>query len=183
MMNNQRPPFEPLKFIPAKDKETILNRPIRAVDVVAHDPLDNGGNHWCFYLNATDTTSVQIDMTPSYDVPGITNPTGSKGIMIVSYLEHADSISTTAQKVVRIEARPDCKAGDFVDVILDQKRHQYEFNSAGEGCRFWTTQQIDLFQRSGFLVNPDQVAAAKIAILTKWPSGVGYPLVVGTYYY
>lgn len=160
----------------------MLDLPIWGVDVVAHDPLDNGGNHWCFHLNVTDTTSVQIDMTPSYNVPGVTNPNGSKGILIISYLEHAVSISTTAQKAVQMEARPECKARDFVDLLVNQKRHQYEFNAAGEGCRYWATQQIDLFQRSGFLVNPSQVASAKNAILTKWPSGVGYPLVVGTYY-
>ncbi|PWY75727.1 hypothetical protein BO83DRAFT_463407 [Aspergillus eucalypticola CBS 122712] len=181
-MNYQRPPFEPLQYVPARDRETMLDLPIRGVDVVAHDPLENGGNHWCFYLNVTDTTSVQIDMTPSYNIPGVTNPKGSKGFLIISYLEHAVPISTTAQKVVRIEARPGCEARDFINLILSQKRHQYEFNFAGEGCRFWTTQQIDLFERSGFLINPSQVGAARDATLTKWPTEVGYPLVVGTYY-
>ncbi|GLA74294.1 hypothetical protein AtubIFM55763_005530 [Aspergillus tubingensis] len=181
-MNYQRPPFEPLQFVPARDREMILDRSIQGVNIVAHDPLENGSNHWCFYFNVTDTTSVKIDMTPSYNIPGVTNPNGSKGFLIISYLEHAVPISTAAQKVVRIEARSGCRARDFIGLILSEKRHQYVFNFAGDGCRFWTTQQIDLFQRSGFLINRSQVAAAKDAILTKWPSGVGYPLVVGTYY-
>lgn len=45
-----------------------------------------------------------------------------------------------------MEARPDCKARDLVDLLVGQKRHQYEFNAAGEGCRYWATQQIDLFE-------------------------------------
>ncbi|KAL3255315.1 glyceraldehyde-3-phosphate dehydrogenase, type I [Aspergillus niger] len=105
-MNYQMPPFEPLHFVPAKDRQIMLDLPIWRVDAVAHDPLDNGGNHWCFYLNVTDTTSVQIDMTPSYNVPGVTNPNGSKGILIISYLEHAVSISTTAQKAVQNGSSP-----------------------------------------------------------------------------
>ncbi|PYH70959.1 uncharacterized protein BO88DRAFT_242091 [Aspergillus vadensis CBS 113365] len=181
-MNYQRPPFEPLQFVPARDREMMLDLPVRGIDVVAHDSLENGGNHWCFYLNVTDTTSVQFDMTPSYNIPGVTNPNGSKGLLVISYIEHAVPISTTSQKVVRVDARPGSKARDFLSLILSQKRHQYEFNSAGEGCRFWTTQQIDLFQRSGILMNLPQVAEAKDAILTKWPSGIGYPLVIGTYY-
>ncbi|RAK89154.1 hypothetical protein BO79DRAFT_264452 [Aspergillus costaricaensis CBS 115574] len=178
--HNQRPPFEPLKFIPPGEREAVLDLPIRWVNVVAHDPLEGGGNHWCFYLNVTDARSVRIDMTPSYTVPGVTNRSGSKGIMVVSHLSYA--VSRSAEKVMQIQSRPGCKARDFINLLVSQKRHQYEFTADGEGCRFWTDQQIDFLQRSGLLVDPTQVAAAKNAILTKWPSGGRYPLVVGTYY-
>ncbi|OJJ83851.1 uncharacterized protein ASPGLDRAFT_47547 [Aspergillus glaucus CBS 516.65] len=100
--------------------------------------------------------------------------------MVVSHLAYPTSRS--ASKVVKLDVRPDTTVREFVNLLVNQKRHQYEFNSDGQGCRYWTDHQIDLFRSCGLVVNGAQIIEAKNAILTQYPSGNQYPLVVGPYY-
>ena len=100
--------------------------------------------------------------------------------MIVSLLNYA--FSRSAQKVMRLDVLRGKTVREFVDLLIQHGRHKYEFNSQGQGCRYWTDHQINLFHQRGLLVNQSQVQAAKAAILTQWPDQMQYPLVQGGYY-
>ncbi|KAL4784120.1 hypothetical protein BJX76DRAFT_367865 [Aspergillus varians] len=179
-MNYTPPVFQPLQYIPAGQRETILNSPVHYLSAVAHGRLDTGGNHWCFYLAIGGTRSVQLDMTPSYTVPSTSIRGGSKGILVISALNCLVSDATTKQ--VRLDVRSGLKVADFVNLLEGQKRHHYEFNDQGQGCRYWVDDQMTLFQRSGLVTNPAQVVEAKASILTQYPDQAQYPLVPSAYY-
>lgn len=159
----------------------MQNLPVLWVNAAAHAPLPKGGNHWCLYLRVPNDHSVRIDIIPSYSVPSVTKPGGSKANMVVSYLRYG--LSRSAMKAARLDIRPGTTVRDFIDLLVSQKRHQYEFNSEGQGCRYWTNDQINFFWDSGFLVNKSQVTEAKNAIHTEYPSGKPYEFVVGAYYW
>ncbi|KAE8413115.1 hypothetical protein BDV36DRAFT_300232 [Aspergillus pseudocaelatus] len=179
-MNTQQHPFNPIQYIPSKVKKAILNLPILTLSAVAHEPLPQGGNHWSIYLSTSETVYIRLDMTPSYTIPATVNRGGSKGILIVS---RVDGLRLgTATKVVRLDVRGGLKVSDFVDLLVKEKRHLYEFNDAGQGCRFWVYHQIDLFWDVGLVVDGGQVEEARRAILVMYPQMVVYGLVVGEYY-
>ncbi|KXG51415.1 uncharacterized protein PGRI_094270 [Penicillium griseofulvum] len=166
-MNFQAPTFPAVKFIPSTEKETILNSNALILYAVGGETLSEGGNHWCLYLNISRGQSVCIDITPSYNVPGVEVPGGSKAFMLISVLP---STSFAAKKSVAMQVRAGAKLKDFVDLLIQQNRDQYEFNAQGQGCRYWTDDQITLFQKSGLIVNSSQILEAREAILTKYPS-------------
>ncbi|KAL3472177.1 hypothetical protein BJX99DRAFT_262591 [Aspergillus californicus] len=187
-MNIQTPPFTPLHFIPTAQKSSIMSLPVHYLAAVGHEKLPAGGNHWCFYLNTSETTSVRVDISPSYTEPSTVIPDGSKAIMIVSNLDCV--VLGTALKVCRIDVAAGTRVCDFVDLLVAKGRHLYEFNGAGQGCRFWVVGQMELFMGSGLLGDAaadgdgdgGQVARAKEGVLTQWPDGMRYPLVPGEYY-
>lgn len=119
-------------------------------------------------------------MTPSYTVPSDIQSDGSKGIVIVSDLPYA--IPDVATKVVRLDVRPGTKVSDFIDLIMEKKRNLYEFNSEGQGCRFWVDDQLTLFHDTGLLIDGAQIDEARRAIGTQYPGELQYPLVIGSYY-
>ncbi|KNG90656.1 hypothetical protein ANOM_001337 [Aspergillus nomiae NRRL 13137] len=119
-------------------------------------------------------------MAPSYTIPVTVSPGGSKGILIVSRVD--DLRLRTATKTVRLDVREGLKVIDFVHLLVREKRHLYEFNNAGQGCRFWVHHQIGLFWDEGLAVSGAQVEEARSAILVMYPQMVGYSLVVGDYY-
>ena len=93
--------FQALRFIPASQQNEIMNKPVRWANAVCHERLPQGGNHWCFYLRVGESTSVHLDITPSYIVPSTTIAGGSKANMVVSLVGYA--VSPAAQKVVRLD--------------------------------------------------------------------------------
>ncbi|KAJ5683339.1 hypothetical protein N7462_006504 [Penicillium macrosclerotiorum] len=177
--NFQKPAFKPLLFVPAGQQNEIMAKVIWWVDAACHERLPKGGNHWCLYLRVGENLSVCIDITPSYTVPSTLIPGGSKANMIVSLLDYA--ISPSAQKIVKFDVMHGTKVGEFIDLFIQHGRHKYEFNSEGQGCRYWTDDQINLLHQYGLLVNQTQIQAAKAAILTQWPDEKYYPLVQGGY--
>jgi hypothetical protein len=193
-MNIRTPPFQPLQFIPASDKEYILNLPVQSLNAVAHEVLPGGGNHWCLHLLASsagsDQAVVKIDMTPSYSVPSTVMPAGgSKGIMIVSHLSTGTYPGITKVVHLDVSRGRELRVCDFVDLLVCEKRHCYEFNAEGQGCRYWVEQQIELFRERGLLApllgdgdEAERVNEAKDAISMEWPGERSYPLAVGAYY-
>ncbi|KAE8372480.1 hypothetical protein BDV26DRAFT_301846 [Aspergillus bertholletiae] len=179
-MNIQQPTFTPIQYPPAREKESILNLPIASLVAVAHESLPQGGNHWSIYLIATETDYIRLDMTSSYIVPATVSPRGSKGILIVSHVD--SSRLCTATKVARLDVRSGLYVSDFVDLLVRKKRHLYEFNEAGQGCRFGVHDQIDHFWDEGLVVDGRQVEQARSAILVMYPGLLAYGLVVGEYY-
>jgi len=179
-MNFKPPPFEPVKFTPSAQKQEMLDLNVNLLYVVCHETLAEGGNHWCMYLDTGNERSVQTDTVPSYSIPSVKISGGSKAFMLINYLPY--TISPSAQKIVGIKVRAGIKVQEFVDLLIQQNRYRYQFDAADQGCRYWTDDQITLFQKSGLIVDSSQILEAREAILTKYPSQVRYPLVVGNYY-
>lgn len=125
---------------------------------------------------------MSIDTIPSNTVPSLTKPGGSKANTIVSQLQATAVFGSEASQVVQLDVAAGVTVRDLVDPLVDQRRHQYEFNAAGQGCWLWTGYQIDLFWGCGLLMHANQIARAKDAMLVEYPSGKQYSLVVGAYY-
>ncbi|KAL4958843.1 uncharacterized protein BDV14DRAFT_185843 [Aspergillus stella-maris] len=179
-MNYAPRPFKPIQYVPANQQETILNSPVLYTSAAAHAPLETGGNHWSIYLTTSPTSSVQLDMTPSYTYPSTKLAGGSKGNLVISALPYL--LPSFATRDVRLDVSPGLTVGDFVDVLEKEGRHRYEFSELGEGCRFWVTEQLGLLLGKGLLLDFEQVDEAREAILVQWPGKEKYPLVVGGYY-
>lgn len=71
---------------------------------------------------------------------------------------------------------------DVLDLLVENGRHRYEFDERGVGCRFWVTEQLELFFRCGILGDWDQVEAVKAAVRTLWPDKVPLELDRGAYW-
>ncbi|KAL4893986.1 hypothetical protein BDV59DRAFT_201301 [Aspergillus ambiguus] len=100
--------------------------------------------------------------------------------MVVSLLEY--TILPLAQKVLKLDVSSDRKVGDFVNLLVKNGRHQYEFNGQGQVCRYWVDYQLDLFHHHGLSVSRSHIEMAKDVILTQWPDQMPYSLVQGAYY-
>ncbi|RDW72411.1 uncharacterized protein DSM5745_07583 [Aspergillus mulundensis] len=179
-MNFTAPIFQPIQFVPASKKPEILELPVLHISAVAHARLESGGNHWTFYMTVSSTESIQVDMTPSYTVPSTITSGGSKGNLVVSQLTYKFSPDST--KIVRLDVRDGLTVKHFVELLESEKRHLFEFNELGQGCRFWVDDQLTLFSEKGLLTNQNQVEEARASILTQYPDEKQYPLVVGSYY-
>lgn len=59
MINIQLPSFQPMRFIPSAQKVDMLNCDVLLLYAVGHDTLDEGGNHWCLYLDIGESKSGQ----------------------------------------------------------------------------------------------------------------------------
>ncbi|KAL4795248.1 hypothetical protein BDV19DRAFT_398926 [Aspergillus venezuelensis] len=181
-MNYTPRPFKPIQYVPSSQEASILNSPVLYASAVAHAPLETGGNHWSIYLTTSATTAIQLDMTPTYTYPstGAKVPGGSKGNLVINALPYL--LPGFATRDVRLDVRPGLTVRNFIKVLEDEGRHLYEFNSLGQGCRFWVTEQLGLLLGKGLLLDFEQVDEAREAILVQWPGGGRYGLVVGVYY-
>ncbi|KAL2816597.1 hypothetical protein BDW59DRAFT_9544 [Aspergillus cavernicola] len=130
-MNLQRPNFQPLIFIPAGQQNEILHLPVWSLHAVCHERLPQGGNHWSLYLGVGEPRSVHLDITPSYTIPDVSIPGGSKAYMVLSLLE--EGIPAFAQKSVRLDVPHGKIVQDFVNLLIDHGRQKYEFNAEGAG--------------------------------------------------
>ncbi|KAJ5018255.1 hypothetical protein K4K57_005685 [Colletotrichum sp. SAR 10_99] len=183
------PVFQPVVFVPRKDQVKTLDFPVSEVRAVAHDLLDDGANHWCFYLQIAPSMkrpqeqSVRIDATPS-GLPGAVVPGGSKANILISLLGY--EVSKQAQHVSRFAVPRGLKVENFVQAITGNGRDKYDFDASGRGCRKWTSDQIDLFFELGLLRSKSDADAGKKNILLEWkeykPTGRQYPLDKGCYY-
>ncbi|GJC97632.1 hypothetical protein ColKHC_06458 [Colletotrichum higginsianum] len=186
----QPPPFEPVQYIPKRDQDDIRGFAVLETSAVAHEPLDNGGNHWTFYLtvapNPLDTEDrrlVQLDSTPS-GTPSGGGGSGSKANIVISLLE--DREFSRAQCICRLKTRDSLTVGDFVDAITDHGREKYDFDDRGRGCKKWTADQMDLLLEVGIIVQEEDVANAKKDMMLQWDgfrrSGDHSEWAVGIYY-
>lgn len=186
----QPPPFKPVQYIPKRDQDEIRGFAVLEARAVAHEPLDNGGNHWTFYLTVApnpldlgDRRLVQLDSTPS-GTPSGGGGSGSKANVVISLLE--DRGFSRAQCICRLKNRDSLTVGDFVDAITDHGREKYDFDDRGRGCKKWTADQMDLLLEVGVFVQEEDVANAKKEMMFQWDgfrrSGDHSEWAVGIYY-
>ncbi|KAI5295202.1 hypothetical protein KEM55_006300 [Ascosphaera atra] len=173
--------FKPIHFVPASPKDAILATPVLSVRVVAHEHEPGAKtNHWCFYLRTGGDQAVAVDCIPSYMIPSTVLTGGSKGNVIVSEL--ASEVPEGAVKVCELGLRSPVTVGDIINLLVDNGRHKYEFNDQGVGCRFWVTDQLELFKEKGFIAASSEIDTTEAAILKLWPEETPNPLDQGAYY-
>lgn len=171
--------FEPVRFVPASHETQILESPVVCIFAVPHSQLE-GTNHWCFYLLTPSGHSVAVDCQPSHSIPSTVLQGGSKAFLIVAELTSA--LPPDAVMGFPLDVIPGLTVAGVLHKLTEHGRHRYEFDSKGVGCRFWVTNQIDLFSQIALLVNLKQCAATKAAIATLWPDRTPLPLDRGAYY-
>ena len=181
--------FDPVHYIPASEEKQLRALVVENLLAVAHEPLEVGGNHWCFYLQGTE--SVCIDTVPSHVTPSTILQRGSKSYMIISkkpspvhqHREKKDAGNGTSfTKICRLPVVKNKTVGDIVDLLIQQGRHKYEFSSEGTGCRKWVSDQIWLFSSVDLITDMKELLATDDAIKCKYPSGVTHPMDEGAYY-
>ncbi|KAJ5353812.1 hypothetical protein N7541_006376 [Penicillium brevicompactum] len=172
--------FEPVHFVPAIRRPQILKLPVQRILAVAHEKIEGPTNHWCIYLSTSDDTSIRVDCQPSHSVPSTVIRGGSKANLVISELSSATS--PDAQTRFVIDVVPGVSVEKIMDVIADSGKHKYEFDEQGVGCRYWTTDLIDLIHEQGITTNASQILDAKAGILTLWPDETPLPLDQGAYY-
>lgn len=122
------PAFNPVRYVPARRQEVISALPVYQITAVAHEKISWGNrftNHWCLYLQTSESASVSIDCQPSHSVPSTVTNGGSKGFLIVSELD--EPFSRDATKVVTLAATADLTVGHVVQALMNSGRHRYEF--------------------------------------------------------
>ncbi|KAJ5322838.1 hypothetical protein N7452_011127 [Penicillium brevicompactum] len=172
--------FQPMHFVPAIRRPQILKLPVQRILAVGHEKIEGPTNHWCIYLSTSDDTSIRVDCQPSHSVPSTVIRGGSKANLLISELSSATS--PDAQTRFVIDVVPGLLVEKVMDVITDNGRHKYEFDEQGVGCRYWTTDLIDLSHEQGITTNASQILDAKAGILTLWPDETPLPLDQGAYY-
>ncbi|KAL4905464.1 hypothetical protein BDW74DRAFT_177834 [Aspergillus multicolor] len=140
------PPFEPIHFIPKARKEAILSLRVDRIVTGPH-AQDAGTNHRCFYLAVSpaspsstesdnDATWIKMDCLPSYVEPSTVLTGGSKANLIVSKLEHGVTPDIEPAFLLDLPVGFHTTVNDIYNLLVDNGRHKYEFDSRGVGCRF-----------------------------------------------
>jgi hypothetical protein len=176
----QPPPFQTVSYIPSGARGDIRNRPVNHVLAVSHSRLFGGGNHWCFYLQVGKNKSVRIDPSPT----GLPGPKGGrKACIVIRDVNCATSKDATHS--VNLTVSSGLVVGSFVNAIVNAGHDKYEFTANGTGCRKWVVDQIDLFEKRGY-IKGSGIRKAKTAIRTEFDDKgkkIGtYGLVHGNYY-
>ncbi|KAL4778304.1 hypothetical protein BJX76DRAFT_366495 [Aspergillus varians] len=173
--------FNPVHFIPKSRQAHLLSLPIQQIIAAPHHQ-DAGTNHWCFYLATSPTISIQLDCLPSHSIPSAILPGGSKANLVISELHYSTPPDIEASFALDLAPDRNITVKDVHDLLIENGRHKYEFDYRGVGCRFWVTEQVDLFYRTGFVVNKAQVEAMKTAVVKLWPEQTRLELDQGAYY-
>ncbi|KAN0095903.1 hypothetical protein V8E51_016614 [Hyaloscypha variabilis] len=177
-MNYTPPVFEPVVYIPADWRDYMRNLPAQAIHAVGHDPIPGGANHWCFYLQTDQQASVRVDMIPSYSQPSTVLAGGSKGNMVISYLQSPYSDSATWVETMAL--CENLTVGFLLDYIVASNSHRFEFDGSGQGCRTWISDQIELLSNAQYITSP--VTTVLDAIHLAYPSRNPVALTPGAYY-
>lgn len=114
-----------------------LSRPIIAIHLVAYpsssmedgdEPLQQT-NHWCFFLEFGDDTSVKLEVTPGNGSNGL-----RAKIRLVSKT-HACTSNDIQKLTFNLDSSV-CLA-DLVGIAQAHDRQRYQFAPGWEGCRYW----------------------------------------------
>ncbi|KAL2823850.1 hypothetical protein BJY01DRAFT_241749 [Aspergillus pseudoustus] len=170
-----------IHFVPKSRQEHLLSGRITHIIAAPHHQ-DAGTNHWCFYLATSPTTSIQLDCQPSHSVPSTVLPGGSKAFIIISELDYSLAPDVEGKYVLDITPDRGLTVNDLLTLLIGNGRHRYEFDSRGVGCRFWVTEQLELFYASRVLTGRAQIEDVKAAIKKLWPEATPLELDRGAYY-
>ncbi|KAJ0415825.1 hypothetical protein BJY00DRAFT_292944 [Aspergillus carlsbadensis] len=173
--------MDPIHFIPKLRQAAILSTRITHIIAAPHHQ-EAGTNHWCFYLATEPTTSIQLDCQPSHSIPSTVLADGSKAHLILSELDYSVAPDVEGTYILDLAPGREITVNDILELLVQNGRHQYEFDFRGVGCRFWVTQQVDLFHARGVVGDREQVETVKAAVKTLWPDRTELELDQEAYY-
>ncbi|KAK1768089.1 hypothetical protein QBC33DRAFT_569131 [Phialemonium atrogriseum] len=158
--------WDPLNYIPPCAEPDIRspNRIVSAGHFIAHSVLQSGGNHWQIYLQTGKDESVCLELVPGA-FPGQEGFLGRFDIVL-----HGYGLTRNTHKTVSISAVPGRSVADFLDAIIANDNHRYEFTQDGRGCTGWVLDQFHLFMRAG-LLPPGREHDLEEAVNTAWEDG------------
>ncbi|GAW12904.1 hypothetical protein ANO14919_022760 [Xylariales sp. No.14919] len=96
-------------------------------------------NHWVMFLQYSDTSSIKVDMHPGQ----------LGGTIDVSSKTYTNS--NRAVHIFSLEPMGEFTGQDILDLIAENRLHQYDFNEDNEGCRFWIFTILEFLEWDGFL--------------------------------
>ncbi|KAI0402293.1 hypothetical protein F4802DRAFT_576622 [Xylaria palmicola] len=114
-----------------------LSRAITAIHLIAYpspsrkdddEPFPQT-NHWCFFLDFGDNTSVRLEVTPGR---------GGEGLRCqVRLTSKTHACTTNNLRKITYDMNPTVTLNTLVLVAQTNGRQKYEFARGWEGCRYW----------------------------------------------
>ncbi|KAF8863055.1 hypothetical protein BDZ45DRAFT_670672 [Acephala macrosclerotiorum] len=136
--------YDPVRYEYGEADVRDPHRIVTHVHFVAQTILQSGGNHWGIYLQTAPNESIRLNMDPS-DVLGAKVPDhGYRGRLYIRHRDHA--VTRNQEKSVTIPANPGHSVAQFIDVIINEGNHLYDFTTRGRGCTGWILDQFILFE-------------------------------------
>ncbi|KAL3459363.1 hypothetical protein BJX64DRAFT_205811 [Aspergillus heterothallicus] len=172
---------QPVHFVPKSRQSHILSQRVTHIIAAPHHQ-EAGTNHWCFYLAITPTTSIQLDCQPSHSIPSTVLSGGSQAYIIISELDYSVAPDVQGKYIVDLAPDRTITVEDILNCLVQNGRYRYEFDSRGVGCRFWVTEQVELFYANGIARDRVQVETVQAAVKKLWPEGSPLELNQGAYY-
>jgi hypothetical protein len=158
--------YEPIIY---ENNEAFIRDPHRLVTqvhFVAQSILESGGNHWGMCLQIGSNESVRVNMDPS-EVLGAQAPNhGYRGRLYIRYQECP--VTDNQEKIVTIPATPGHSAAEFIDLIINEGNHLYDFTTIGRGCTGWMLDQFILFEQYQLIPSGHNLAEV---IAQQWDHG------------
>jgi hypothetical protein len=183
-MQEQQQAFNPITYVPASRMDSIRGKTITKIHIAARESKPSESvdvQHWVFYLQTGDRSSVRLDIQPSYTVPAEHEPNGSKANLVISELDYA--ISRNVVQSVSLEPqRNDITVDALIRLLESTGRQKYEFTSQGTGCRRWINDTVQLMADTGVVLHT-AAEPAKQCIERLWPQNQPSPIPHGGMYY
>lgn len=133
--------------------------------------------HWQIYLTTTNDMYIMINMTlPLFK--------GSSTNGILKMEEKIYGISKSISSKINITNVDGKTVKDFKDVILNNGYNKYKFTDNGEGCRYWVSLVISLFEENRLIaLGSRTLLDSEIErIASENPSKVPFPIIKGVFY-
>jgi hypothetical protein len=156
--------YEPVRY--ESDETAIRAQIVTQVHFVAQTVLQSGGNHWGIYLQTGHNGSVRLNMDPSTVLGAQAPDHGYRGQLKVRYRDHA--VTRNQEKMVTIPANPGHSVAQFIDVIINEGNHLYDFTTRGRGCTGWILDQFNLFEHHNLIPGGHNLAEV---ISQQWERG------------
>lgn len=108
-------------------------------------------NHWMFYLQTSSNASVRLNMEDAFK-KGIRDKSGHEGILKAGTQKY--HLSSDVVKHIEVGlTRSNITVKEILSVIQEKGYQNYDFNSNGEGCRYWVKKVLELFKEKTLVSN------------------------------
>jgi hypothetical protein len=145
-------------YMPPELSNELGNLQAAKISVAAHLPINATNesktktNHWCFYVEVGKAKSVRINMTVNVLAQsGSFDKAGFLGTLNVQNLPYLFSDTVTKSVTLDTLNAEAATVLDLVAAIQEVGYEKYDFESNGNGCRFWVIKVLELFKEKGFV--------------------------------
>ncbi|KAI9808785.1 MAG: hypothetical protein M1825_003938 [Sarcosagium campestre] len=143
-----------------RHQNTVV-RKINAVCYPAHyvdDPPTKLTNHWNFFFQISGTQSLFVDPKPAV----MTNKLQLEITLKDNHMTSHGLLHVTLTPVEGLTIK------DVLELITTNRLDRYEFDSDGNGCRYWALQFVAHLNRAEKLENPQEVALLRERLGKTW---------------